>query len=57
MSIHSSETQGTVRVHIILYFMLYSTDDNLDELPHVLITSDDIWDPTKMIYTILPCIL
>ena len=25
-----------------------STDDNLDQHPHVIITSDDIWDPAVL---------
>ena len=26
--------------------MCPSTDEDLDELPHVIVTSDDTWDPT-----------
>ena len=25
-----------------------SMDEDLDQLPHVIITSDDIWDPTVL---------
>ena len=29
-----------------------STDEDLDKLPHVIITSDDIWDPTVLDHSI-----
>ena len=29
-----------------------STDEDLDHLPHVIATSDDIWDPSVLDYSI-----